>query len=106
LRKERKILLEEAVKVVGEILSNPDREKNPLGETFTKWKVWPLSDDTATGIYEKDITKKKVAVFFFWAANKWWRIVPTDGHCHGMMMFPAIKSMVELDNYDKDFDED
>jgi len=103
LRKELKPPLEEAIRKVADMLSNPDREKNPLGEKFTRWKVFPLSEDTATCVYRKDKTEKKVAVFFFWAANQWWWIVPTDSHVHGMMMFPAIKSFVEQDNYDKDF---
>lgn len=85
------------------MLSNPDREKNYLQERFTRKRVIPLSDETAAAVYEKDKTKKKVVVFFFWNRGIWWHVPPKDTHVLGMSLFAKVKTEIEEENYDKDF---
>ena len=93
----------ETEKVAG-ILSNKEREKNFIGETFTVDKIYPLSDTAAGVSFLKDKSQKKVVLFFYFQADRWWRMVSTDEHCHAMMMFPILKAMIEIGNYDKNFE--
>lgn len=86
---------------VAEILSDPNRNKaNTAKEIFYTESVEPLSEDTAGVIYRKEPSRLKAAVFMWYANNKWWRIVATDGHVTGMLIFPLIRSGVERRNYE------
>ena len=85
------------------ILSDPRQNPNNTMEyRFVLDSVQPLSEDTAAIICRNVDTEKKVAVFAWWGSDgQWWRLVPTDSHVLGMLMFPAIKGAVEAENFDK-----
>ena len=86
---------------VAGILSDPKRNRaNTEKEVFYTESVEPLSEDTAGIIYRKEPSKLKAAVFVWYANGQWWRIVVTDGHVTGMLLFPAIKARVERMNYE------
>ncbi len=87
--------------VVAGILSDPKQNRvNTDKEIFITESVEPLSEDTAGIIYRKEPSKLKAAVFVWYANGQWWRIVVTDGHVTGMLLFPAIKARVERANYE------
>jgi len=84
------------------ILSDPRQNpNNTMAYRFELDRVMPLSEDTAAIICRNVDTEKKAAVFAWWIGNRWWRLVPTDSHVLGMLMFPAIKGTVEAENFDK-----
>ena len=86
---------------VAGILSDPRRNRaNTEKEIFYTESVEPLSEDTAGIIYRKEPSKLKAAVFVWYANGQWWRIIVTDGHITGMLLFPAIKARVERLNYE------
>ena len=93
-------LAEYAEDVAG-ILSDPKQNRaNTAKEIFITESVEPLSEDTAGILYRKEPSKLKAAVFVWYANGQWWRIVVTDGHITGMLLFPAIKARVERANYE------
>ena len=84
------------------ILSDPRQNPNNTeAYRFELDRVTPLSEDTAAIICRNVETGKKAAVFAWWTGDRWWRLVPTDSHVLGMLMFPAIKGTVEAENFDK-----
>lgn len=86
---------------VAEILSDPKRNRaNTEKEIFYTESVEPLSEDTAALVYRKEPSQLKAAVFAWHVNGQWWRIVVTDGHITGMLLFPAIKARAERANYE------
>lgn len=84
------------------ILSDPRQNpNNTMAYRFELDSVQPLSEDTAAIICRNVETGKIVAVFAWWTGDRWWRLVPTDSHVLGMLMFPAIKGTVEAENFNK-----
>ena len=85
------------------ILSDPRQNpNNTMAYRFELDRVIPLSEDTAAIICRNMDTDKVAAVFAWWGSDQqWWRLVPTDSHVLGMLMFPAVKGTVESENFDK-----
>lgn len=101
MKRELKEQLKAYAEEVAGILSDPKRNKaNTAEELFYTEGVVPLSEDTAGIVYRKEPSRLKVAVFVWYANGQWWRIVATDGHITGMLLFPAIKARAERANYE------
>jgi len=101
MKHEVKTKLKAYAEKVAEILSDPKQNKaNTAKEIFYTESVEPLSEDTAAIIYRKRPSRLKAAVFTWYANDQWWRIVATDGHITGMLIFPLLKIRMERDNYE------
>ena len=106
LVKELNILAHEVAKR----FSKTDREGNASKESFLVSEIIPMTDHTATIIYEKSNSKKengKKAAFFFYYINRgtskgWHYFVPTDSHILGMEAFKPRYMETELFNFNKD----
>jgi len=92
---------------VAQRFSRVDREGNVNGELFTLVEVIPMTDASATVIYEKN-TGKQAAFFFYYIGrgkSKGWKyFVPTDSHILGMQAFNHYKLEVERFNYKHNFE--
>ena len=103
LVKELNILAHEVAKR----FSKTDREGNTSKESFLVSEIIPMTDHTATIIYEKSNSKKengKKAAFFFYYINRgtskgWHYFVPTDSHVLGMGAFNHYKLLIERYNF-------
>jgi len=99
--------LESYVSKVADRFSRTDREQNFNKETFEVKEIIPMTDMTATVIFEKN-TGKQAAFFFYYLSrgmSKGWQyFVPTDSHILGMQSFNNYKLQVENNNYKHNFD--
>jgi len=98
--------LSQFAETVAERFSYNNREGNVSKEDFKVVEVIPMSDASATVIYEKSSGKQ--AAFFFYYINKgqakgWKYFVPTDSHILGMASFSHYKLEVERYNYKHNF---
>lgn len=98
--------LTQFAETVAQRFSYNDREGNVSKEDFKVVEVIPMSDASATVIYEKNTGKQ--AAFFFYYINRgkakgWKYFVPTDSHILGMAAFSHYKLEVERFNYKHNF---
>lgn len=98
--------LTEFAKSIAKRFSYKDRAGNVNLEDFMVVEVIPMSDASATVIYEKNTGKR--AAFFFYYISKgksegWKYFVPTDSHILGMQAFSYYKLEVERFNYIHNF---
>lgn len=102
MKKDVALQLIETVKRAGKVFSNPDREYNFTGETFTPKKITPLSETTAIAYYEKDTGKKAIFFFYYIRSNggTWCYFVPTDSHILGMVNVHKYIQEVEEYNFE------
>lgn len=97
--------LEIAIAMAENNFSEPGREKNINGETFSKDKVFILSEFTAAVYFNKNTGKKAVAFFYYVDVfgGKWYYYFPTDSHILGMNEFSKYKVAIENNNLDFNF---
>lgn len=105
MRKEIAISLRKKAAEVAEILSNPNRENNPSGETFEIANIIPLSETTAGVVYLKSSGKLALACFFY-VKDFWLNWLPTDPHLLAMQYLADMKKKIEASNYKQNFEDD
>ena len=98
--------LTEFAESIAKRYSHKDREGNVNSEDFKVVEIVPMSDASASVVYEKNTGKR--AAFFFYYINKgrsegWKYFVPTDSHILGMHAFSHYKLEVERFNYKHNF---
>lgn len=97
--------LETAVILAENNFSSLTRDKNYNQETFTKEKIFVLSEFTAAVYFIKNTGKRAVAFFFFVdvSGGKWYYFFPTDSHILGMIEFSKYKIQIENNNLEFNF---
>jgi hypothetical protein len=98
--------LDEFAQNIAKRYSFKNREGNFNSEDFKVKEIIPMSEHTASVIFEKNTGK--VACFFFYYINRgsskgWKYFVPTDAHILGMLNFNYYKLEVERLNYKHNF---
>lgn len=105
MNKDIAFRLREYALEVGQIYSNPDRERNYSKETFKINEILPLSEYTAVVIYLKDGGKHAMAFFYYTMNGRWNYFFPSDSHINGMEKLKDILWSVEKYNFSKNFKE-
>ena len=98
MQKQIYLNLEKVVNEVALRFSNPDRRFNANNETFIVRDIFPLSDQTATVMFEKNTGKVAVAFFYLRKGGdtrNWYYFFPTDTHVLGMTSFAWYKLLAE-----------
>ena len=105
MRKVLALKLREKAEKIAYNFSRPDREKNVSKEIFTVKKIEPLSESTAIVHFQKNTGKVGIA-FCYWIymnGGQWEYFFPTYDHCVGAEKIREILHSVEVDNFDKNF---
>jgi len=105
MTKKKAILLREKAEQIAFNFSRPDRDGNPMKETFEVANIRPLSESTAIVKLRKNTGKIGVA-FCYWinmSGGQWQYFFPTYDHCIGAEKLRDILHDIEQDNFSYNF---
>ncbi len=106
MKKALALALREKAEQIAFNFSRHDRDKNVYNEQFTVKKIQPLSESTAIIHFQKNTGKVGIA-FCYWINMKggmWQYFFPTYDHCVGAEKIRDILHGIEIDNFDKNFE--
>jgi hypothetical protein len=105
MKKLLALKLKEKADQIAYNFSRPDRDKNVFNEVFEVKKIHPLSESTAIIEFQKNTGKVGIA-FCYWInmrGGMWQYFFPTYDHCVGAEKIRDILHGIEIDNFDKNF---